>query len=107
MDENGAWKIRSSHRYKKFKNRSLNINLGLKNTLETFFFDEKRFCVKINGKFFIFKVVATGDGKNVLLINKKRLKNGFKTSPWTWKRAETYHFRTINVFFTLQKVFLK
>jgi hypothetical protein len=72
MNENGAWKIRSSHRYKKFKPRSLNINLVLKNILLTFFFDEKRFCVKFKRNFFIFKVVATGDGQCVLLINKKR-----------------------------------
>jgi hypothetical protein len=71
MDENGAWKKRSSHRYKKFKTRSLNINMGLKNMLSTFFFDEKRFCVKLKGNLFIFKVVATGDGKYVLLTNKK------------------------------------
>jgi hypothetical protein len=52
MDENGARKIRSSHRYKKFKTRSLNINLGLKNNLVTFFFVEKCFCVKIKREFY-------------------------------------------------------
>jgi hypothetical protein len=55
-----------------FKTRSLNINCYLKNTILTFFFDEKRFCVKLKRECFIFKVVATDDGKYVLLTNKKR-----------------------------------
>jgi hypothetical protein len=70
--KNGAWKIRSSHTYKRFKNGSLNINLCLKNTLITFVFHDKRFCVKFKGKIYIFKVVATSDREFVLLIDEKR-----------------------------------
>ena len=77
--------------------------MGLLNTVEVFFFGEKRFCVNFIRKFFIFNVVAIGDGKYVLLTNKKWRKNDFKTSPRDRIRAETNYFNTKNVFCLFKK----
>jgi hypothetical protein len=77
--------------------------LGLLNIVKAFFFGEKRFFVKIIRKFFIFNVVAIGDGKYVLLTNKKWRKNDFKISPRDRIRAETNYFNTKNVFCLFKK----